>query len=203
MIIYESSTPNDYSLKELILSDYLRYKHVPEFEGEVPEQTLRTSPIITHKFLLIMVAKALLAKDQCFTYSFWMRLVSRPNPLRRIALWKFRRLCRLYGTQIMNGDKIGPGLYIGHGIGTIINRDVVMGQNCTVSQLITLGTNYNRPATLGDFVYIGPLVASIEDVHIGNHAKVGAGCVVTKDVPDWATAIGVPNRNIMPKEVEE
>lgn len=68
----------------------------------------------------------------------------------------------------------------------------MIGNNCNVSQFLSIGTNKRTPATIGDNVYIGPNVCIVEDVKIGNNVTIGAGAVVTKDIPDNATAAGVP-----------
>lgn len=86
--------------------------------------------------------------------------------------------------------KVGYGLYIGHGGPIIINPTTVIGNNCNLSQFTTIGSNENHAAIIGDNVYIGPNVCVVEDVHIGNNITIGAGSVVTKDIPDNATAAG-------------
>jgi serine O-acetyltransferase len=107
-----------------------------------------------------------------------------------------KRLTVKYGVQISRKCKIGYGFYIGHGIGIVINRGVIIGNNCNISQFLTIGSNKGTPAIIGDNVYIGPSVCLIEDVHIGNNATIGAGAVVTKDVPENATVAGVPAKVI-------
>lgn len=47
---------------------------------------------------------------------------------------------------------------------------------------------------IGDDVWIGAGARILDGVHIGNHAVVGAGAVVTSDVPEWAIVAGVPAR---------
>lgn len=86
--------------------------------------------------------------------------------------------------------KIGYGLYIGHGGSIVVNPTAIIGNNVNISQFVTIGSNYNKAARIGDFTYIGPNVCIVEDVIIGSNVTIGAGSVVTKDIPDNATACG-------------
>lgn len=139
-----------------------------------------------------MVLKALLAFNHSFTYSFWFRLASDKNLFYPVARYMHWHLSRRYGIQIPYNTKIGYGLYIGHGVGIIIHPKTIIGNNCNISQFLTIGSNKNMPAIIGDNVYIGPSVCIVENVKIGDNVSIGAGSVVTKDVPDSATIVGVP-----------
>ncbi len=92
--------------------------------------------------------------------------------------------------QIPRRTKIGYGLHIGHFGSIVINPDAVIGNNCNISQGLTIGSNHDNPAVIGNNVYIGPNVCIVENVKIGNNVTIGAGSVVTKDIPDDATAAG-------------
>ena len=74
----------------------------------------------------------------------------------------------------------------------VVDGGTVIGNNVNLSQFLNIGTNHNTPAIIGDNVYIGPQVCIIEDVIMGNNSTIGAGAVVTKDVPENATVAGVP-----------
>lgn len=96
-----------------------------------------------------------------------------------------------YGIDIHTSTKIGYGLYIGHGGPLVVNPTTVIGNNVNLSQFTTIGANGGRQAAeIGDNVYIGPNVCIIEHVKIGNNATIGTGSVVTKDIPENATAAG-------------
>lgn len=173
------------TLKALIESDYVRYTGG------------KTGGVKTWLGILFEV---LTAHNHCFAYSFWLRVASRPGPLRLIGKAKHYLLSRRYGIQIPYCTQIGEGLYIGHGVGIVVNGGTKIGSNCNISQFLSIGTNHGTPATIGDNVYIGPHVSIVEDVRIGDGAKIGAGCVVISDVPAGCTAVGVPNRNIQKRD---
>lgn len=92
--------------------------------------------------------------------------------------------------QLPQMTKVGYGLYIGHGGPIVVNPYTVIGNNCNLSQFTTIGSNYDKGAVIGDNTYIGPNVCVVEDVKIGKNVTIGAGSVVTKDIPDNATVVG-------------
>ncbi len=162
------------SLFEYIRSDYTRY-----CEG---------------RGLMRIVLYALSGRNHCFSFSFWLRLSSKKNIFYPIAILMHRKYVRKFGLQIPRNTQIGYGFYIGHGIGIVVNSTTVIGNNVNISQFTTIGSNHNHAAIIGDNVYIGPSVCIVENVHVGNNATIGAGAVVTNDVPDNATVAGVPAR---------
>lgn len=72
----------------------------------------------------------------------------------------------------------------------VINPTAVIGNNCNLSQFVTIGAIDGNAAEIGDNVYIGPNCCLIEHVRIGDNVTIGAGSVVTHDIPDNATAAG-------------
>lgn len=114
-----------------------------------------------------------------------------------LSLWSVR-LARIYGLSIPTRTRIGPGFYIGHYGGIVVNPDAVIGRNCNISHLVTIGQS-NRGAragvpTIGDDVYIGPGAKIIGRITIGDGAAIGANAVVLEDVPAGGVAVGVPAR---------
>ena len=68
-------------------------------------------------------------------------------------LWKLRNHQQI---QILRKTKIGYGLYISHGGPVVVNPSTVIGNNCNLSQFVTIGSNEGKAAVIGDNVYVGP-----------------------------------------------
>ncbi|MEG0751109.1 MAG: serine O-acetyltransferase EpsC [Oscillospiraceae bacterium] len=102
------------------------------------------------------------------------------------------------GIEIHPGADIGRGLFIDHGAGVVIGETAELGDYCTLYQGVTLGGTGKdigkRHPTLGHNVLVGAGAKVLGPVVIGSRAKIAAGAVVLCDVPEGATAVGVPAR---------
>lgn len=129
-------------------------------------------------------------KNRLFRFQFALRMCQGTgiSKLFGLFLWKINRTKQVI--NIPRQTKIGYGLYIGHYGPIVVNPTAIIGNNCNLSQCTTIGSNENHAARIGDNTYIGPHVCIVEDVTIGNNVTIGAGSVVTKDIPDNATAVG-------------
>lgn len=134
-----------------------------------------------HAILIYRVAHILWGKNHCF--------------LARI----FSQVARfLTGIEIHPAAKIGNGLFIDHGMGVVIGETAIIGNDCTIFHGVTLGGRGNsmgkRHPTLGDNVLVGSGAKILGNINIGNNVKIGANAVVLNDIPDNATAVGMPAR---------
>lgn len=111
------------------------------------------------------------------------------------------------GIEIHPGAKIGKGLVIDHGMGVVIGETAEIGDNVLLYHGVTLGgtgkDKGKRHPTVGDNVIIGSGAKVLGAIFIGSNAKIGANSVVLKDVPEGATAVGIPAKNIVKKKEEE
>lgn len=133
----------------------------------------------------------------------------------RVAHWLFEAemyfLARLInhmarfltGIDIHPGAKIGRHLFIDHGF-TVIGETADIGDNVTIYQCVTLGgTNPangvggKRHPTLCDNVIVGSGAQILGPITVGQRARVGANAVVTEDVPEGATMVGVKARSTL------
>ena len=93
-------------------------------------------------------------------------------------------------TLFIRSRSIGPGLFIQHGFSTIITATSI-GKDCWVNQQVTIGHAGKKGSpTIGNNVRIAAGAIVIGPVLLGDDVIVGAGAVVTKDVPSGAVAIG-------------
>lgn len=100
------------------------------------------------------------------------------------------------GISIGHGATIGPGLWITHFGGIIVQDEAVIGRGCHLCQGVTLGRGhgsggYGAPV-LGDDVYVGPSAAVLGKITVGDGAMIGANSVVTRDVPEGAQVWPAP-----------
>ncbi|WZX99893.1 serine O-acetyltransferase [Bacillus sp. FSL W7-1360] len=140
-----------------------------------------------------------------FTYSgvhaIWGHRIAH-----RLWKWKLRFLARLLsqlvrfftGIEIHPGATIGQRVFIDHGMGVVIGETCEIGNNVTIFQGVTLGGTGKEKGKRHPTVKDGALIASgakvLGSFTIGEHARIGAGSVVLKEVPPHSTVVGIPGR---------
>jgi serine O-acetyltransferase len=112
----------------------------------------------------------------------------------KIAVLRHRFWSMVTGADIPLGSKIAGGLLIPHPNGIVIHPDAEIGPNCLLFQQVTIGTAEGGVPRLGGHVDVGAGAKLIGPITIGDHARIGANAVVTRDVPAGATAVGIPAR---------
>lgn len=107
----------------------------------------------------------------------------------------------LTGIEIHPGATIGEGLFIDHGTGIVIGETAELGKNVTLYQGVTLGgtgkESGKRHPTIGNNVVVASGAKVLGSFTVGDHAKIGAGAVVLRSVPPYATVVGVPGRIVV------
>ena len=102
------------------------------------------------------------------------------------------------GIEIHPAARLGPGLFIDHGMGVVIGETTEIGENVTILQGVTLGgtslRKEKRHPTLGNNVVVGAGAKVLGAFTIGDNSRIGAGSVVVREVPPNCVVVGVPGR---------
>ena len=116
--------------------------------------------------------------------------------MKLIARYISQRARHKTGVEIHPGATIGKGLFIDHGMGVVIGETTEIGDYCTLYQGVTLGgtgkDQGKRHPTIGNHVMIGSGAKVLGPFKVGDNARVAAGAVVLSEIPEGATAVGVP-----------
>lgn len=125
------------------------------------------------------------------------------RPLLRLLGWPLYWLVSGYARKALGIDlqlsaDIAPGLYIGH-FGNIVVRNCTLGSHCSIAQSahIEPAPDETQGPVIGDRVWVGAHADIIGTWQIGDRSTIGAGALVTRDIPAGALFIGRPGRVIM------
>ncbi len=130
--------------------------------------------------------------------------------MHRMAHWLWQHGLKLVGrllshaARLLTGIEIHPGagigrrVFIDHGMGVVIGETAEVGDDVLIYQGVVLGGTSSektkRHPTIGNGVVLGTGATILGPILVGPGAKIGAGSVVVKAVPDGATIVGVPGR---------
>ena len=102
------------------------------------------------------------------------------------------------GIEIHPGAKIGRRFVIDHGMGIVIGETAEIGDDCLLYHGVTLGgtgkDQGKRHPTLGNNVMVSAGAKVLGPFKVGDGARIAANAVVLREVPENATAVGVPAR---------
>lgn len=107
-----------------------------------------------------------------------------------------------YGTHI----EVGKNFFANYNCTFLDVAKIKIGDNCLLAPNVAIYTTghpihpasrnstyeYGKEVTIGDNVWIGGNTVVCPGVHIGSNVVIGAGSVVTRDIPDWCIAAGNP-----------
>jgi len=100
------------------------------------------------------------------------------------------------GIEIHPGATIGRRLVIDHGMGIVIGETAEIGDDCLIYHGVTLGgtgkDQGKRHPTIGNNVLISTGAKVLGPFKVGDGARIAANAVVLTEVPENATAVGIP-----------
>ena len=122
-----------------------------------------------------------------FLYRIKLKLLARMTS--QFAKW-------LTGIEIHPAAKIAGGVFIDHGTGVVIGETAEIEEGVVIYQGVTLGGTGKEKGKRHPTVKRGAIISAGAKVlggfTVGEYAKIGAGAVVLKEVPPYATVVGVP-----------
>ena len=122
----------------------------------------------------------------------WLYLHNQKFLARCVSQWS-----RFWtGIEIHPGATIGRNLVIDHGMGIVIGETAEIGDDCLLYHGVTLGgtgkDQGKRHPTIGNNVMISSGAKVLGPFKVGDNARIAANAVVLREVPESATAVGIP-----------
>jgi len=137
-------------------------------------------------------------------YEYWLN--QKRNIFQQIPYllwwWNYRRLKLKQGINVPP-NVAGPGFFPVHPGFIYLGDFVTIGKNCRILPMVVTAKKHPgvpSRVVIGDNCIINVGVTIISPVTIGNNVTIGAGSVVTKDIPDNAVVAGVPAKIIKIQE---
>jgi maltose O-acetyltransferase len=148
-----------------------------------------------------------------------------PTPFGACGQWVRAALARVIFREMGRNVRVHQNVHFGAGTALRIGDNSALAPNCLIASDTTIGRDVmmapevtilssthgtarldvpmrlqpqppKRPVVIGDDVWLGTRIIILPGVRVGNHSIIGAGSVVTKDVPEYAIVAGNPARVI-------
>lgn len=108
-------------------------------------------------------------------------------------------LQKKFGIYVSSRARIGESLSLPHPTGIVIGAGCIVGSGVSIYQNVTLGASSRtigevRYPQVGDNTTIYAGAVLVGPIKVGSECVIGANAVVVSDIPDGATAVGVPAR---------
>ncbi|MBO5051103.1 MAG: transferase [Clostridia bacterium] len=156
-------------------------------------------------------------------FASWLPLSSHSKLAQKCRAFWGKRIVSSCGRNVNfeRQSSFSPALQIGDnsgvGVRSCINGPVTIGNDVMMGQEVIIYTTRHRddrtdipmreqgmkeicPVTIGNDVWIGGRVIILPGVTIGDGCIIGAGAVVTRDIPPYSVAVGVPARVVRRRE---
>lgn len=114
-----------------------------------------------------------------------------------LSMYLQSRISTVFSVDIHPAAYIGSGVMFDHATGIVIGEGVTIEDEVSILHSVTLGatgknSGKNRHPTIRKRVIIGAGAKILGNIEVGLGAKIGAGSIVLKNVPSYATVAGVP-----------
>jgi len=134
------------------------------------------------------------------TTKYWWKIRGKAKStnfiVKQINKRKHRKMMLKHNALIPLSAHFAGMPHLPHGLnGIFVSKKAVVGEKCTIFHQVTIGSNTladsrgSGSPVIGNNVYIGCGAKIIGNVHIGDNVRIGANCVVVKDIPDNCTVV--------------
>nr|WP_218837336.1 serine O-acetyltransferase [Gilliamella apicola] len=148
-----------------------------------PATNYYSTPLLYYKGFLSL---------QAYRIAHWLWKQNRKS----LAIFLQSQIAIVFGVDIHPAAQIGCGVMFDHATGIVIGETVVIENDVSILQSVTLGgtgkENGDRHPKIREGVMIGAHSTILGNIEIGKGAKIGAGSVVLEPVPEHTTVAGVP-----------
>lgn len=134
------------------------------------------------------------------------------HPRATVRFGRRLRIMRDFTGWFCGDVSIGNGVFFNRGCHVSVQNALTIGDHCLFGEMVAIhdenhipgpGTDpildrgyVTAPITIGDNVWVGAKATILSGVTIGDNAVIGANAVVTRDVPPYSIAVGIPARVI-------
>jgi len=150
-------------------------------------------------------------KGQYVLFLFRLAQLINRSMILKVIFYLYLLLYRYWVDWVWNIElprklTVGKGLSLYHGHALVINHGVIIGEYCVLRNSTTIGHkkladgSFTACPRIGNNVDIGANVCIIGDITIGDNVIIGAGAVVTKNIPSDCVVVGNPARILEKKE---
>ena len=149
-------------------------------------------PAVTELLAPLLNFKGFVAL-QAFRVSHWLWTSDRTD----LALLLQSESADTLQVSIHPSVRIGTAVFLDHATAIVVGAFAEIGDDVTILHNVTIGrkgTPAVRAPRIGRGVYLAAGSTILGDIDVGDFAKIGAGALVTGDVPAGCTAVGVPAR---------
>lgn len=154
------------------------------------QSVLVRDPASTRLLPVLTMQKGFVALE-AWRVSNWLWQQDRKD----LALLFQSAISRTFQVSIHPSATIGTSIFLDHATGIVVSAAAEISDEVTILQNVTVGrTDGGASPRIGKGVLLSAGSSVIGNVTVGDFAKIGAGSLVTHDVPAGCTAIGVPAR---------
>lgn len=125
------------------------------------------------------------------------------SPFQDVLSFFLYRIAHKHGGYIGRDAVFQSQPVLPHGLhGVYISRYAKIGAACRIYQNVTIGSIGCEAPVIGNHCLIGAGAVLIGNIRVGDFVKIGAGAVVSRDVPSYATVVAQPSRVIVREDGE-